>query len=82
VADHPNRHIREAIEFALSHGWTLVKSAPRAHAWGRILCPFGGRGGCIRSIYSTPRVPEDHAKDIKRAVLRCPHRANMTSEEE
>ena len=73
VADHPNKHIREAIEYALDHGWTLQKSGPRAHVWGRLLCPRRDRTGCIRAVYSTPRSPEDHAKDIRRAVDRCPH---------
>jgi len=40
LAEHPNRHIREAIEFALTRGWTLVKSAPRAHSWGAAFLPL------------------------------------------
>ena len=34
VADHPNKHIREAVQYALSSGWTLRKAGPRAHTWG------------------------------------------------
>jgi len=45
--DHPNKHIREAIDYALANGWRLVKSGPRAHAWGRLYCPAQTRGGCI-----------------------------------
>jgi hypothetical protein len=41
VAEHPNKHIRAAIEHALNHGWTLQKAGPRAHLWGRLFCPQG-----------------------------------------
>ena len=36
--DHPNKEIRAAIDYALSHGWRLIKAGPRAHVWGRLLC--------------------------------------------
>ncbi len=43
-----------------------------AHAWGIMRCP----GDCPQvSIFSTPRVPENHAKTLRRAVDRCPHGA-------
>src|SRR5438132_8011081 len=32
MSDHPNKHIREAGDYATSRGWRLVKSGPRAHA--------------------------------------------------
>ncbi|MDA2931148.1 hypothetical protein MYX84_14585 [Acidobacteria bacterium AH-259-O06] len=73
LARHPNKHIRAAIEYALNHGWTLRKSGPRTHIWGRLYCPQRDRTGCARAVYSTPKHPEDHAKDIRRAVDRCPH---------
>ena len=31
MADHPNKHIRAAIEYANSNGWTLRKVGARAH---------------------------------------------------
>lgn len=71
VADHPNKHIREALRYAVDHGWTIRKSGPRAHAWGVIYCSFGHRE-CWMAIYSTPRNPEAHARDIRRTVDRCP----------
>jgi hypothetical protein len=33
VVQHPNKHIRAAVEYALGHQWTLRKSGPRAHIW-------------------------------------------------
>src|SRR5437660_12884274 len=71
--DHPNKHIREAVDYAVGRGWRLVKSGPRAHAWGRLYCPAQTRGGCIFTVYSTPRVPENHARYIRRRVDACPH---------
>ena len=71
--EHPNKHIRAAIEYALQHGWALQKSGPRAHTWGILYCRRNDRDGCRRAVYCTPRVPESHAKDIRRAVDRCPH---------
>jgi hypothetical protein len=71
MAKHPNKHIREAIEYAENHGWRFVKSAPRAHSFGKLYCPQPG--GCIEFVRSTPRNPEAHARDLRRAVDRCPH---------
>ncbi|MCE9525711.1 MAG: hypothetical protein K8R36_06620 [Planctomycetales bacterium] len=70
---HPNKHIREAVDYVLEHGWTLREASGHAHVWGMLLCPRQERDGCRRGVYSTPRSPEDHAKDIRRAVNRCPH---------
>ena len=55
MSDHPNKHIREAVQYALAHGWTLRKAGPRAHAWGRLYCPLRNREGCQHAVYSTPR---------------------------
>lgn len=73
MADHPNKHIRTAVRSALDAGRLLVKSSARAHVRGILQCPHGGRNGCRRAVYSTSRSPEDHAKDLRRAIARCPH---------
>ena len=70
---HPNKHIREAIEYAVARGWRLRKSGRSSHNWGRLLCGAGARGGCSQPVHSTPRSPENHADDIRRKVDRCPH---------
>jgi len=56
--DHPSKHIRDAIDRAIARAWHLVKSGPRAHAWGRLYCPAQSRGGCILTIYGTPQTYE------------------------
>jgi hypothetical protein len=66
---HPSKAIQAAIGYAQTHGWIVAKSSGgHAHAWGAIRCT----GDCPQvSIYSTPRVPENHARAIRRAVDRC-----------
>lgn len=43
---HPNKHIREAVEYALDAGWTLRMSRARAHTWGLLFCRQRDRSGC------------------------------------
>jgi hypothetical protein len=73
MADHQNKHIREALRLAESLGWSVEKAGARAHVWGTAWCPHHEREGCRVRIMSTPRNPEAHARDIRRAVERCPH---------
>lgn len=68
---HPNKHIQAAIEYAEDRGWTVRKS--RGHAFCIILCGAGVRGACRMSIWSTPRNPEAHARDIINYVDDCEH---------
>lgn len=49
VANHPDKHIREALRYAEEQGWTIRKSSGRAHAWGVIYCQLGHRP-CWMSI--------------------------------
>ncbi len=70
---HPNKTIEEAIQYAESKEWYYLKSGNSSHAWGRLLCSKKERGGCRMSIWSTPKVPETHARQIRRNVDKCPH---------
>jgi hypothetical protein len=69
---HPNKEIAAALQYAEDNGWSVVKSS-RGHCWGLIRCPHG-RGGCQKSVWSTPRSPENHARAIRRYVDSCPHK--------
>jgi len=73
VAEHPNKHIREAIAYAQARGWRVVKAAAHSHTWGKLLCPQHDRDGCYFNVNSTPRNPEAHARRIRRAVDGCDH---------
>lgn len=75
---HPNKHIQAAIEYAVSKGWTVQKSP--GHAFCRIFCEFGGRGGCIKSIWSTPTDPQRFAQQVIHFVDQCPHGAGGNEE--
>lgn len=73
MAEHPNKHIRQAIAYAVDRGWRVVKASGRAHIWGELLCPLRTRDGCIIRVFSTPRNPERHARRIRREVDDCSH---------
>lgn len=70
---HPNKEIERAIQYAESKGWHYSKAGKSSHAWGRLFCSKKGRDGCIISVWSTPKVPEDHAKLIRKNVDKCLH---------
>lgn len=70
---HPNKDIEDAIAYAENLGWICKSSGNSSHAWGRLYCPYNNVGGCIMSIWSTPRNGINHAKQIKRKVGHCPH---------
>lgn len=67
---HPNKHIREAIEYAVTHGWDVVDVGKSAHAFCRLRC-LAGHTEHQMSIWSTPRNPENHARQILHKVKQC-----------
>lgn len=73
MANHPDKHIREAIAYAEEMDWTFTKASARAHIFGTLWCPLSDRNGCRFRVYSTPRSPQDHARRIRRAIDDCPH---------
>jgi hypothetical protein len=68
---HPNKHIEAAVVEAERRGFWIRISA--GHAWGVLFCPYSARGSCKMSILSTPRNPQNHAKQIRRFIAACPH---------
>lgn len=71
---HPNKEIREAVEYAIKKGWIIEKS--KGHAWGIMYCPYNDdncRCGqhCITSIWTTPKNPSNFARQIKRIIRNC-----------
>ena len=74
---HPKKEIEKAIQYAESKGWRYKKTSGSAHAWGRLLCPLQNREGCSMSIWSTPKIPETHAKQILKRVNSCNHEENQ-----
>lgn len=68
---HPNKHIERAVQYAEALGWLVTMS--NGHAWGRLFCPRSTRAGCIISVWSTPRDPDNHARHVRKTVDSCPH---------
>lgn len=71
---HSKKEIEEALKYAEENNW-IVKVGG-SHAWGKIYCPYNDKNCrcgefCITSIWSTPKSPTNHAKQIKRIVDNC-----------
>ena len=71
---HSKPEVEAAIQHAEEHGWTIKESG--GHAWGRMRCPYNDdacRCGefCSTSIWSTPRNPGNHGKQLRRVVDNC-----------
>lgn len=54
-------------EYALENGWHKIESSKSSHAYCRLRCYFGHSEHHM-SVWSTPRSPENHAKQILRKV--------------
>ena len=67
---HPNKEIESAIQDLEAAGWS-VDAPLSGHAWGRAYCRCATRDGCIASIWSTPKVPENHAAQLRRRIGQC-----------
>lgn len=72
---HPDKDIEAAIQYALAKGWRIVLSS--GHAWAKMYCVGAGRGACVHSVYSTPRNPMKHARQILAYVNNCGHTAPL-----
>jgi hypothetical protein len=72
MKEHPDKHIRAAIARALAQGWILLPAGKSAHCFGRLVCGVAEHRQHMMSIWSTPAVPENHARQIIRMVERCP----------
>jgi len=70
---HPIKEIEKIIQYAESKGWRYKPAGNSAHAWGRLLCPWAARDGCLMSIWSTPRNAHMHALQVKVRIDDCPH---------
>lgn len=70
---HPNKDIEAALQYAEDCGWRYKEAGKSSHAWGRLLCLLEAREGCQLSVWSTPKNPDVHAKQIRRKVKQCLH---------
>ena len=75
---HPDKAIEAALTALEKLGWFVEKSKGRsAHAWGYVRCPENAkdkcRNGvfCQNQIWSTPRNPTGHARELLRKAHGC-----------
>lgn len=71
MKEHPDKHIRAAIAFAVGQGWIFVTAGKSAHCFGRLKCGIPCHQKHMMSVWSTPAVPVHHARQILRMVERC-----------
>ncbi|MFB6391633.1 hypothetical protein [Polymorphospora lycopeni] len=62
---HPKKEIADALRRADGAG-LLVKQIHRGHRWGEVICTYCQ---ARRSVWTTPRDPGTHAKQIDRFAL-------------
>jgi hypothetical protein len=68
--------VEDAVAYAEARQWTW---RALGH-WGRLFCPHADRGGCQVGVFSTPKNAGNHARQIIRAIERCPHAKEATDE--
>lgn len=66
---HPKKQIADALASVARDGLTVVP-IHRAHRWGALVCDVCGEN---LAIASTPRVPEDTAKRIRKFEAKHRH---------
>ena len=71
-ARHPKKDVEAALVELEEAGWTVTPTSS-GHRWGVARCGEASRSGCQVSIWSTPRSPGNHARQLRRTLERCPH---------
>lgn len=71
---HPNKTIERVLRYAESQHWRIEVGG--SHAWGKMYCPRNQRDCrcgefCITCIWSTPKNPTNHSKQLERVVDHC-----------
>ncbi len=77
---HPNKDIEAALKYAEENDWRYQSSGKSSHAWGKMLYPEKSREGCRLSVWSTPKSPVNHARQIIKKVDQCIHEAENDEE--
>jgi hypothetical protein len=70
--DHAKKQIREALTSVEDEGLEITqKPGSRGHAWGYVRCAACGDH---KSVWSTPKNVDNHAKDLIRWALKHSHK--------
>lgn len=68
---HSCKEIEKVVAYAESVGWRVVIG--HGHAWAYLYCLQADRTGCKVGVWSTPKNPENHARQVRRQIDSCPH---------
>ncbi|WAT01628.1 hypothetical protein O1V66_02355 [Rouxiella chamberiensis] len=71
MKSHPNKHIQSALDYAVKQGWIIVKAGKSSHTFCKIRCGISGHTEHMKSIWSTPRNPENFARQIRQKIDDC-----------
>ena len=75
---HPKKDVEEAVRYSEGQGWTFRKMGH----WGWMYCPHPDHADrCHVVVNGTPKNASVHARQIKRAIDRCPHRKKEEDDE-
>lgn len=74
---HPKPEVEEAVRYAEDLKWTWRKMGH----WGRLFCPKADQDGCQVGVNGTPKNAGNHARQVKRAIDRCPHHKEANDED-
>ena len=77
---HSKKELEAVVEYAEEQGWRVLPG--KRHAKFKLYCKQSDRDGCKVSVWSTPVDVDDHAKDVRRAIDRCPHKNQGGTDEE
>ena len=69
---HPKKEVNEALDYADDHDFE-VEQTTAGHKWGRVTCPTCRAWA---SIWSTPRSPHNHGRQLRRWVDQHEHSAD------
>ena len=71
-ARHPKKEVEDALTQLEEAKWTITATSS-GHRWGVARCSESNRAGCQVSIWSTPRNPGSHARQLLQKLDRCSH---------
>ena len=68
---HPKKEVNDALDYANQQGFEVERTVS-GHKWGRIKCTCGA----VVSIWSTPKSPHNHGRQLRRWVHQHDHDAD------
>ncbi len=81
---HTRKEIEEVLQKLEAEGWMIVPG--KGHVWGLLRCPRNSeecRCGvfCQMSVWSTPKDPGRHARQLYQKATACVFREGETDDE-